>query len=140
MIRRARRRNRGRPTFRPTAAMRRLVSIAAAGGMSHDQIAIGMGVARNTLEKHFKHELARGALKRRVDVLVAMYRAAMGGNVAAQRAYLAAGDTARPVLPVPRDPTDSRGKKERAEADARTAQVGTDWEEDLKPPPGRKLQ
>lgn len=78
-----------RPTYKPTAAQRRQVAIAAGGGMSHEQIALGMGIARNTLEKHFEAELSTGAYAKRLEVLQAVHAAAKRGNMAAAKAYLA---------------------------------------------------
>ena len=134
----------GRPEFKPTAAQRRQVSIAAGGGMSHEEIAIALGIARGTLEKHFEDELCAGAMKRRLEVIVAMHTAAAKGNVSAQRAYLerqpqlglpplpekGAGDAKAPKL----------GKKEQAEADAKTAAAGTDWQDLLPRGKGAPLQ
>ena len=62
---------------------------AWAAGHSCSVIAIALGISRNTLEKHFAHELSVVALKKRVEVMVAMQVAAKKGNVAAQKAYLA---------------------------------------------------
>ena len=75
-----------RPAFKPTSVQRTHVAIAAAGGMAHEEIAQALGVARNTLEKHFALELSTGAHKRRLSWLVAMDKSARGGNVAAQKA------------------------------------------------------
>lgn len=58
--------------------------------MAHEEIAIGLGIARNTLDKHFAAELSQVAYLRRLDVLVAMHKAAVRGKVAAQKAYVAA--------------------------------------------------
>lgn len=125
-----------RPSFKPTPTQRRQVSIAAGAGMSHEEIAIALGIARNTLEKHFTTELSVGALQRRMEVLNAMHVAAKKGNVAAQKAYMAM--TPIPVAPpVPEGdaqpaekPAAKRvGKKEQAQIDATTAAQGTGWED-----------
>ncbi|MDN8617860.1 hypothetical protein [Variovorax ginsengisoli] len=126
-----------RPPFKPTAAHRLRVSVAAAGGMAHEEIALALGVARNTLEKHFGLELSTVAHQRRMEVLVAQFRAAKKGNVAAQKAFLqnspalaappvtkAAGE-AKKVAPL--------GKKEQAQADAVGAATNTEWAELLRP-------
>jgi hypothetical protein len=137
----AQKREMPRPSFRPTAAQRRQVAIAAGGGMSHEAIALALGLSRNTLRKHFAEELTSGAVARRMEVLRAQYRAAVKGNVAAQKAYL---------LHEPQDPTGAGapakpraapavGKKEQAQAAARQAAAGTDWD-DLLPRPGTRLQ
>lgn len=114
----------GRPAFSPTAAQRRMVTNAAAGGMSHEEIAIGIGVARNTLEKYFEKELSTVALRRRMEVLDAMARTALKGNVAAQKAFLAHTPTLA-APPVAKETP--AGKKEQANAAAVGAQAGTEW-------------
>lgn len=119
--------------------MRRKVSIAAGGGMSHEEIAIGLGISRNTLEKHFERELSVAAYERRLEVLSAMYGAAVKGNVTAQRAYLQVTPrSAAPPAPLqgeevaPKQP--AMGKKEQQAADAVTAHVATDWESLMRGP------
>ena len=114
----------GRPAFKPTAAMRRKVTNAAAGGMLHEEIAIALGICRKTLEKHFEVELSSGAMNRRAEVYDAMVRVALKGNVAAQKALLAM----TPALSAP--PAEAEkplGKKDQANADAKTAADGTEW-------------
>lgn len=136
---------RGRPEFEPTKAQRDKVAIAKGGGMSHDEIALGLGVSRNTLEKHFAVELKAGAYAKRLEVMSAQHRAAKGGNVAAQKAYLAQTPWLEPTAPqpqgdeapAPKEPP--KGKKEQAQADAVTAQAGTGWD-DLLPGPASTLQ
>lgn len=124
-------RKRGRPAYAPTAAQRRQVSIAAGGGMSHVDIATALGIARDTLEKHFAVELSAGALGRRMEVLQALHAAAKKGSSSAARAYLQ--HEATPAVPPPPEqpqPTKAEpvGKKAQAQADAVTAARGTDWD------------
>jgi hypothetical protein len=125
-----------RPEFKPTPAQRRKVAIAAGGGMSHEEIAIGLGIARNTLEKHFAAELSTGAYCKRLEVMEAMHRAAIKGNVAAQKAYVTLTPrAAAPPVPTPEAGAKAEplGKKAQAQADATTAQAGTEWETLLNP-------
>lgn len=111
---------------------RRRAAIAAGAGMSHEEIAIGLGIHRDTLEKYFGHELSVGANRRRLDVLDAMYTAAEKGNVAAQKAYLA--QTPHVAAPPLQDEKPKpEGKRAQAAADATVAHRGTEWEDDLKP-------
>jgi len=131
-----------RPSFKPTTAMRRTVSIAAAGGMAHDDIALALGIARGTLLKHFEKELSIGALQRRVEVLQAMHKAAKGGNVAAQKAFMSLEPrTTVPTTPPAEAPDKGDpkkpavGKKEQAQLDATTAGKDTEWESLLNPQP-----
>lgn len=128
---------RGRPTFQATPALKRTVSIAAGGGMSHEAIAIALGISRVTLVKYFNEELTLGACQRRLRVLEAVYKAACKGNVAAAKAY---GTLSVGAVSPEGDGVDTpeaqtgEGKKERAQRESRTAQKGTEWESLLKPP------
>jgi hypothetical protein len=99
--------------------------------MSHEEIALALGIARNTLEKHFAWELSFGAYLRRAEVLESMHAAAGKGNVTAQRAYLECDPTlaAPPAdAEVLAEKAPKRGKKEQATVDAVVAQKGTDWD------------
>jgi len=111
-----------RPKLNPTREQRRLVSVAAGAGISHEDIAIALEISRSSLGRHFARELTVGAYRCRIDVMVAMYRAALRGSAAAQKGYLAL----TPRVAVPTLP--KLGKKAQANADAPTAQHGTDWE------------
>lgn len=94
--------------------------------MAHEEIALGLGIHRHTLEKHFVDELSAGAYLRRLEVLEAMHRTAVKGNVAAQKAYVAlTPDMAAPAV----EPEKPKGKKEQQAADAVTAAKGTGWED-----------
>jgi hypothetical protein len=97
--------------------------------MAHEVIAIALGLSRNTLRKHFAQELCAGAAARRMEVVNAQYRAAVRGNVAAQKAFLQGQAIGK------KSPRESKvGKKERAQRAALTAEVGTEWEELLQKP------
>lgn len=116
----------GRPAYKPTVVQRRMVRNAAAGGMTHEEIAVALEIHRHTLEKYFATELSSGALHRRMEVLDAMARTALKGNVAAQKAFLAQTPT---LAAPPVEPAKPLGKKDQANADAHTAAVGTDWDD-----------
>jgi hypothetical protein len=117
--------------------MRQRVAVAAGGGMAHEEIALALGIARNTLEKHFEHELTIGAYAKRLEVLEALRRAAKRGNVAAARLYMQVEPRSAcpPQMPPAKEygETEKVGKKAQANAEALTAQNGTDWETLLRP-------
>ncbi len=112
--------------------MRRKVSIAASAGMAHEQIALAIGIARGTLLQHYQVELTEGACKRRMEVIEAAQKAALKGNVSAQRLLL----SLTPDIGVPTaeqegkgEPKPERvGKKEQANLDAVGAEAGTGWD------------
>ena len=101
--------SRGRPQFQPTPEQRSQCAILAAGRMSEENIAAALGVSRPTLRKHFADELTTGAAQRNAAVVVQLYRAAMDGNVAALRLWLA-----RPAD----QQAEALGRKAQREADA----------------------
>lgn len=128
----------GRPEHQPTPTLRKKVAAAAGGGMSHEEIALGLGISRTTLKKHYEHELSIGAYTKRIEMLYAMHRAGKKGSVAAQKAYMA--QTPRAAAPPGPDPEPSRpeppiGKKDQAQKDAVTAAAGTEWSTLLDKPP-----
>lgn len=124
---------------------RRRVAIAAGGGMRHEDIAIGLGISVAQLKEKFQHELSIGAHRKRMDVMGSLYREAINGNVTAARTYMAneARTSAPPlpaefrkpvVAPAVKEPKPPKlGKKEQAHVDAQTAEIGTEWEDLLKP-------
>jgi hypothetical protein len=59
---------RGGNSFRPTKHQRGLVTLAAALGQPHEDIAQMLYISRNTLEKHFSEELSLGALRANLKV------------------------------------------------------------------------
>ena len=130
----------GRPPYEPTKEQRKRVSVCAGGGMAHEEIALAMGISRNTLEKYFEAELSIGAYERRMEVVSAMHKAALKGNVAAQKAFLALD----PALAAPPEPQPEKieplGKKEQAQADAQTAHLNDPEWAGLLRSPSQKLQ
>jgi hypothetical protein len=133
------------------------VSIAAGGGMTHEDIATALGISRETLRKHYRQELSIEAQKRRMEVLEAVFTTAKKkGTSAAARAYLGnvpefeapplpegeqppAPPPAPVAAPAPAEKPAKLGKKEQAQADAHTAAQGTEWD-DLLPKAGTTLQ
>lgn len=124
-------RPRGRPAFKPTPHQRATVAIAAGGGMPLNEIAMGLGITRETLHKHFEAELSTGAHTKRLEVLRALFTAAKRGNVAAAKAYMLLDPTSSaPPLPTPPKPVKDEplGKKQQANIDAVDAAKDTGWE------------
>ena len=116
---------RGRPEFVVTDEDREKVRVLKAGGMSNEAIAEAIGISEPTLRKHFSLDLEVGAAKVTADVLMARYRAAMGGNVSAQNKWL---EAAGAIPPKPRKAKEKPvGKKEAAQAEAETAHQSSDW-------------
>lgn len=101
--------------------------MAAGFGMTHEEIAIGIGISRPTLEKHFSLELSTGAYQRRMEVIEAMHAAALKGSAAAGRAFMAMDPRIAPPPPDPVEKDVPVGKKEQANQDAKTAHSGTEW-------------
>lgn len=121
----------GRPEHVPTTATRKKVAAAAGGGMPHEDIALGLGISKTTLEKYYAHEISTGAYAKRLEVVNAMHKAAKKGNVAAQKAYLALDPKlAAPPLSLGDEQHSKEpelGKKAQANADATTAGQGGEW-------------
>lgn len=148
------RRPRGRPSHVPTAALRAKVASAAGAGMRHEDIAVALGICRDTLAKHYEKELSVGANQRRLEAYHGLYMKAKTGNAAAVKLYLSMEPepTAPPLPegapapvpspavtpPAPADAPTGRavrvGKKEQQQIDAQTAAVGSDWEDLLRKP------
>lgn len=77
-----------RPPFQPTAEQRRRVLVAAGAGVSQREIALALGLSRNTLAAAFWTELHTGRAVARLELLQGLYRAARGGSATAARMYL----------------------------------------------------
>ena len=116
---------RGRPEYVATDEEREKVRVLKAGGMSNEAIAEAIGISEPTLRKHFSFDIEIGAAKVTADILMARYRAAIGGNVSAQNKWL---DAAGAVPPKGRKAKDPKpGKKEAAQTEADTAHQSSDW-------------
>jgi hypothetical protein len=77
-----------RPSFTPSAEQRRSVKAMAGLGMRHQDIAVVLDIAEKTLRKHFRVELARGAIEANAKVLQTLYGMATSGeNTAATIFY-----------------------------------------------------
>lgn len=122
----------GQPPHAPTEQDRERVATLAGGGMSHEAIAMVIGVSRPTLEKHYERELSVGAFECRAEVIEAMRLAALKGNVSAAKYYLQfEPGLAAPPLPeeAPSEgPSKPLGKKAQQAEEAKTATTGSEWE------------
>jgi hypothetical protein len=77
-----------RPSFSPSAEQRRSVKAMAGLGMRHQDIAVVLEIAEKTVRKHFRQELARGAIEANAKVLQTLYGMATSGeNTAATIFY-----------------------------------------------------
>lgn len=130
----------GPAPFEPTQEQRERVEILMAGAMSEEEIAISIGLSRNSLRKHFAKELRGGRAKRRSEVLVAMFTSAKAGNVSAQKGFIALGAVAAAAdefdrkVSAPAARPRKLGKKEEAAEAALTAGENSEWGDDLKAP------
>lgn len=142
----AARRSRGKPPHEPKPAYRRKVEEMVAVGDSHETIARALGITRPTLDRHYKEELKNGAAKKRAEAVTGLFRQARKGNVTAlkkleemTRVATALEGFEKPAEESKAPKPAKRGKKEAAEADAKTAGFGSDWGDDLQVPPIDKL-
>ncbi len=118
-----------RPAFKPSQSQRYRVSVLAAARMPKIDIASALGIDPKTLDKHFADELSTGIAKRNSEVLMATFRAAKGGNVAAVKVWLARQEPMPPMVAGAEPPL---GKKAQAERDAAIAHEGNEWGELVK--------
>lgn len=72
-------------TYKPTIEARQTVEEMRFCGESEDTIARALGIATNTLRKHFQDEIANGHAARRKEVIGMLFKSARDGNVSAQR-------------------------------------------------------
>jgi hypothetical protein len=110
--------------------------------MSHEAIALAIGITKPTLYKYFSLELDTGAAQKKLDVLDALFVQAKKGNVSAIKTVLLLGDpvvpktppapgeeAGAPTSPTPQGPRTQRlGKKEAADLAAVGAAEGTSWD------------
>lgn len=131
----------GRPPLKVTAVMRKQVSVAVAAGMTQDQISSALGISRTTLNKYFGYELSEGAHKRRFEMVNALFKTGVKGNVSAQKAFLSTSMAPTPTGPGESEPEAQQagrglpmGKKEQRQRESENAEAGTGWDGLLNPP------
>src|SRR4051794_8292096 len=119
----------GRPSFEPTQSQRQGLEAMAGCGVPEADIAVVIGIAPKTLRKHFRDELDTGHIKATARVAGNLYRIATGSG----REAVTAAIFWLKVRAGWREPVGLReyplGKKEARELAAKTAAVGTEWEE-----------
>lgn len=135
----------GRKRYQPEKADREKVAVLVSSGLTVEQIARAMSLSEPTLNRAFKAELETGAIRKRAEMLVALHKTALKGNVAAQKEALAIMDRAR--LEQLQDDLRSRGaaskpdapsaeplgKKEQAQLDAHGVVTKGPWAELVRP-------
>ncbi|KRE02588.1 hypothetical protein ASE61_15015 [Bosea sp. Root670] len=139
----------GRKSYRPADRDREKVAVLVAAGMTVDQIAHAMAITEPTLRKHYRAEIETGALRKRGELLMALNRAALKGNVAALRESLAIMDRANlealqdevrgtgkaeTQAPAPAPASDALGKKVQADIDAHQVATDGDWADVIRLP------
>lgn len=128
----------GRKPYQPGDRDREKVEVLVASGMPVEDIARAMAITEPTLRKHFAGELDTGALRKRSEMLVALHRTALKGNVAAQKEAIAIMDRARleqlqdqvrgrAVAKSEAPAADPVGKKEQAQLDAHGVVTRGPW-------------
>lgn len=85
----------GRKRYQPSERDREKVAVLVSSGMTVDEISRGMSLSEPTLRRYYAREIETGALRKRAEVLVALHRTALKGNVAAQKEAIAIMDRAR---------------------------------------------
>lgn len=78
----------GRPRFAPTDDQRHTVECMASAGIPQDDIARVIGIAKATLQEHFRDELDNGKARTITKVADSLVRQALAGNIAAAIFYL----------------------------------------------------
>ncbi len=118
----------GRPEHIPTEESRQRVEVLAATGMFAWQIAANLKISEPTLRLHYGEELLLGASRKKGEMLLSMFDAGKGGNVAAMKGFLAAcrehGDTPLENR-APKASEPKLGKKEQQLIDARSPNAST---------------
>jgi hypothetical protein len=124
----------GRPPWKPTDEQRAEVEILSAARVSELEIARRLGISHTTLRKNCLAEMTAGSSRRIADVVLAQYRAAMDGKVAAQNAFLKRADMMPAIERMARAPErteqpepkpEKLGKKAQAKVDAHNPDTNT---------------
>lgn len=138
----------GRKRYEASERDREKVAVLVASGMTVEDIARAMSITEPTLRRHYRAELETGALRKRGEMLMALNRAALKGNVAALREALAIMDRATleglqdrlrgkvpgkaadaPAAPAPASSSEPVGKKMQADLDAHSVVTKGPWGE-----------
>lgn len=128
----------GRPPYAPTDKERGQVRTLAGMGISMMDIAKVIGISVPTLALHFRNELDLGTIEANTKVAAALFKTATDPtkpSVVAQIFWLKCRAGWREGEGIV--PEDTPGKKAQANAVAKTAHLGTDWEDVL---PGSPAQ
>lgn len=135
---------RGRPEHTPTDHTREQVKALAAMGATLFEVSTVMQLSEPTLQKYYATELATGAIQANAKVAQSLYRQATRAdkpNVTAAIFWLKARagwrDGSRGSGAEDDEPP---GKKAIAREEAKTAAIGTPWEEVLGGPGANSLQ
>lgn len=72
-----------RPEFVPTEQQRAMVKVMVAGGIKQEDIAAVHRIAKGTLRKHFRHEIATGTAELHGKVVGSLFQQALAGDVKA---------------------------------------------------------
>lgn len=142
----------GRKRYQPGDRDREKVAVLVAAGMTVDEIARAMSLSEPTLRRYYGAEIETGALRKRGEMLMALNRAALKGNVAALKESLAIFDRANlealqnamrgkgkaeepaPAAPSAPTPASDVGKKVQAEIDAHHVATGGAWADVIRLP------
>lgn len=137
--------NSGRRPYKPSDDERKNVRVLKAGGMTDIAIAAAIGISAPTLAKHFSHDLDIGSAETRAELLLALHRSAMGGNVSAQKKALelvtasAAGDAMRGREAPSATTTDAVARAPRLGKKETQMQAAENVEGKFAPPAGPRL-
>lgn len=122
----------GRPPYEPTERDRQQVKALAAMGATLYETSLVMALSEPTLRKYFHLELATGGIEANAKVAQSLFRQATATdkpNVTAGIFWLKARAGWRDGGRGDANDYEPPGKKAIAQEEAKTAAVGTDWED-----------